>query len=806
MSNLGKIAPWIWALALLADSAHAQTPSSEPGQGPSIVYGWLAPGTPLYSLDARSAEPVATVASLAFVPVFSRDESWAELMYLGERLRTATGFFTHTTYAGERTKAPVPREEAGLAARFFPGVAPRQMGPFFFVTDFPEGELLTLLGSAAYKVEEAYRERYGLEVGHRAGETFLVFSTEEAYKAFITAKPGLAIFDAATMAGQSTAALVIGQRSSWEVVSSFLHAATHLLNRRLFDRPMPPWLEEGLAEDLDCFWAEDPFAPAPGMMGARWNQGPVPVVGCYTPMIKVAQGQPPPELLATELLVGLDRRGYVEAGSFAKNQLSASWLVAYLLNGEGGALASGFRDFLAEVAQGQPATGERLLTKLGKSWGEIDSGYRAFGQGRVESYAALFAAGERWRAAFSGTGVRLVGAGEEEIDIVELTRRALALHGTSGASRRPYQEYPFVWFPPGSPLHEAPDGTATGSLSSLAYLPVLEEQQDWLAVQHLGQRHWLKRPLPDPPTTRVVWATPRPGREELGLAMRLFGKKEPTGALGPFKLYTDSTDSALLAELSVAAAQLEAAYERRFGIEIKSKATEAVLLFARREDFRALATTRPNLLISDPWGFSGVGSAILFIGEQTRWDLIETLVHELTHVLNRRRLNDPHPPPWIEEGLATDLGCVWTEDPNALVPGMVRQTGERGDWYSVASACAARLLQFKDQTQLQALPRVEQLVSASREQFYAANSLGGYTAAALLVRYFLDGEDGALAPGFKAFLNDIAREKAPTPKLLSKHLGRSWDELDTGYRLFVAEEAKRMGELLTKPSTHPPPG
>ncbi len=777
----------------LPGSLLAQAPPPQPGNETSIVYAWLAPGTPLYALDAASIEPVATVDSLAFLPVFKRDENWAELMYLGERLRTATPFLTHTMYSGTRAKTPVPPAEAALAGKFFPGIKPRQIGPFLLVTDHPEGELLMLLESAAFKVEEAYTKRYGLMVGHRAGETFLVFSTDEAYKAFTASKPGLAIFDASTMSGQSTAALVVGERSSWEVLSSFLHTATHLLNRRLFSQPLAPWLEEGLAEDLDCFWAEDPFAPAPGMMGARWNQGPVPVVGCYTPMIRVTQGGAPPELLAPELLPKLDRRAYVEAASFAKNQLSSAWLVSYLLEGENGALAPGFREFLAEVAQGNPATGERLLAKLGKSWSEIEAGYRAFGATQVERYAALFTSSERWRAAFSGTGVRF---GPEEIDIAELTRRAMAMRGTAGASNKPHKEYSFEWFQPGAEVFEAPDGAASARLTSLAYLPVLEERGEWRQVQHLGETRWLKKTNLEPPTTKLVWKTPRPEREELGLALRLFGQKEPVGTLGPFKLHTDVTDTALLAALSEAASQVERAYERRFGLEIRSKATEVVLLFAKQDDFRSLAGSRPNLPISDPAGFAGQGTAILYAGERSRWDVLETLIHELTHVLNRRRLNNPYQPPWLEEGLATDLGCLWTEDPNALVPGMVKMEGNEGEWYSVGSACAARLLQFKDQTQVQKLPTVEQLVSASREQFYLGAAIG-YTAAELLVSYFLDGEEGALASGFKAFLGDVAREREATPKLLQKHLGKSWEELDTGFRLYVAEEAKRVAELMT---------
>jgi hypothetical protein len=60
-----------------------------------------------------------------------------------------------------------------------------------------------------------------------------------------------------------------------------------------------------------------------------------------------------------------------------------------------------------------------------------------------------------------------------------------------------------------------------------------------------------------------------------------------------------------------------------------------------------------------------------------------------------------------------------------------------------------------------------------------------YAQSSFWVRYLLDGEGGALAPKFHAFLDAIAAGEPPAPEALRQRLGRSWPELETGFRAWV---------------------
>jgi hypothetical protein len=79
--------------------------------------------------------------------------------------------------------------------------------------------------------------------------------------------------------------------------------------------------------------------------------------------------RPLSELLALEWGDFVRQRG-------EQNYAQASFFIRYLLQGEQGTLAPGFRSFLAEVAGGAPPDPERLREELGRSWPALDAGFR----------------------------------------------------------------------------------------------------------------------------------------------------------------------------------------------------------------------------------------------------------------------------------------------------------------------------------------------------------------------------------------------------------------------------------------------
>lgn len=747
---------------------------------------WFLPGTALAEAPDPAAAKVAVLAQLAYLPVLERRGGWTEVRYHGQRGWVADAA-PPTAPAPGGGRRP---EEVELVRRVFgDGVSAGVLGPFRLYADPLAADLLAFLDGAAHHAEHAYEARFGIDLPARPGEALLLVAAGETLSRLASAPVSLPVGDPMGYAGPGMAIVFADDPLRWNLAGNLLHELTHMLSRRL-GVSLPPWLDEGLARDLECLWLELPEEQG---LGVRYGWAD-PTSGYPSCWWSLVQGRIDPFYRPVELphpreLVSLDRRAFSEPATSATHAVASGLLVSYLLEGEDGSLAAGFRAFLADVRRRQPATGELLLRHLGRTWPELDAGFSRFLDARAERYARLFPPVQP---------AIVVQKGEEEEE--ERRPGSIPAPMIGGPVRIPELLYEYAWLVPGAVLRGAPDLSAgvVATVEPLSYLPIVERLPGWLAVQYLGRQGWIAEPEVTAASAQGKapgrrWVSPSPDPEEVGLTKRLFGSRE-ANRLGPFKLYTDLQDPRARSFFESAANHVEAAYQARFGIDITTKATEAVLLFAHHEDFRKLAATRPNLLISDPLGFAGRGTSILFVGDRPEWTVTDTLVHELTHVLNRRRFNEP-PPPWLEEGLAEDLACIWAEDPNAPAPGLfgVRWGDER--WQLID--CWSGFLALRQKPSSVRLRRPSELVELDRPAFYdGAARQANYFSSALFVSYLLEGEAGALAPAFRAFLDDVANERTATSKLLLKHLGRGWPELEAGFLDFVDAKAARYEKLL----------
>ncbi len=152
----------------------------------------------------------------------------------------------------------------------------------------------------------------------------------------------------------------------------------HLLNRRFLGPALPPWLDEGLAEELAMSRIASDGTLDPDSLG-RWEEGSgrARVLGGGEVLLadlrrRLRRG----ELPRFEQLVQLDQAGFQTEDRFQLHySLSAFW-VRYLLSGEGPAGGAAFRSFLTAVAAGEPLDAELLLGRLGTAWRELETGFR----------------------------------------------------------------------------------------------------------------------------------------------------------------------------------------------------------------------------------------------------------------------------------------------------------------------------------------------------------------------------------------------------------------------------------------------
>jgi len=274
---------------------------------------------------------------------------------------------------------PAARERVARVERLLGERAARSaLGPYALVYDVGASAPLERWSALAALLDASYAARYGVSPVGRPAETVAIFAREADYRALEEEDERLAGLDASGHASAGLAALWTEGRSRQEAESTLVHELAHFLQRRALGPALPPWLDEGLAEDL----AQTPFEGGDLVFGTTRidieRDGPRTLIrGGLAALDEVDRAALEGRLPSLERLVGLDWREFV--GPEAKLHYGeALWFVRYLLDGGDPARAAGFRGYLAAIARGEPADGGHLMAALDSDWGELDAGFRAW--------------------------------------------------------------------------------------------------------------------------------------------------------------------------------------------------------------------------------------------------------------------------------------------------------------------------------------------------------------------------------------------------------------------------------------------
>ena len=347
---------------------------------------------------------------------------------------------------------------------------------------------------------------------------------------------------------------------------------------------------------------------------------------------------------------------------------------------------------------------------------------------------------------------------------------------------------------PGIPLLAEPRPGAPRVLTPtrIAVLKVLDRRPGWVQVQYGAVTGWVPGrdgagPEPpfgsDPDPVRPLTGR-GPDEQRLAWARARLMPPEVVGHVGPYVVYTDLRDPARLSFFDRAAAGLEAAYRSRYGISPIGDPAEAVVLFGRESDYRAFLSQATSLAGLPASGHTGHGVVSLYDGRRPQSEVASTLVHELSHLLNRRAIG-PALPSWLDEGIADDLSQSQIDRSGRLLPGTLGgvtvRAGSRIEMHG-ARAALQDLLDAAAAGRLRPLPR---LLSLDWSEFVRQDGELNYAQSSFFVRYLLQGEQGTLAPGFRAFLQEVSNGKPPEAEALREKLGRSWPMLEAGFRLWV---------------------
>jgi hypothetical protein len=348
---------------------------------------------------------------------------------------------------------------------------------------------------------------------------------------------------------------------------------------------------------------------------------------------------------------------------------------------------------------------------------------------------------------------------------------------------------------PGIPLLSEPRPGAPRVLTPtrVAVLKVLDRRPGWVQVQYsedvtgwVPSRDWIGPEPPlgsDPDPVRPMTGR-GPDEQRLDWARARLMPPEVVGKVGPYLVYTDLRDPPRLSFFDRAASGLEAVYRSRYGVSPIGDPAEAVVLFSRESDYRAFLGQATNVAELPATGHTGHGIVSLFDGRRPASEVASTLVHELAHLLNRRAIG-PALPSWLEEGIADDLSQSQIDSSGRLLPGTLGgvtvRVGRRIEMHG-ARAALQDLLNAAAAGKLRPLPK---LLALDWDEFVRQNGELNYAQSSFFIRYLLQGEQGTLAPGFRAFLREVSEGRPPNPEALREKLGRTWPMLEAGFRLWV---------------------
>jgi hypothetical protein len=274
------------------------------------------------------------------------------------------------------------------------------IGPYGFLGDLDPPPRWALLADA---LDGAFAARTGLAPLGEPAETAVAVADPSAYRELVRLEPRLAGLDAGGHAAAGMAVVRVDPGAPESTEATLVHELAHFVIRRAIGPALPPWLDEGLAEDLAWtpFMAGEARFRLGALAGSARRAGMrVELAGAWAGLERLAAAHAAGRLPPLARLVELDWEGFVPGDDASLRYAEAHFFVRFLLDGGDPALAAGFRTFLAGVAAGGSAERAALEAALGDDVESLEPAFRAWLAARKATVvdpvvAALALRGER---------------------------------------------------------------------------------------------------------------------------------------------------------------------------------------------------------------------------------------------------------------------------------------------------------------------------------------------------------------------------------------------------------------------------
>jgi hypothetical protein len=361
-----------------------------------------------------------------------------------------------------------------------------------------------------------------------------------------------------------------------------------------------------------------------------------------------------------------------------------------------------------------------------------------------------------------------------------------------------------IWIGPDTTLHEGPDlnSSRIGSTEGYQRLSIVRQDGDWYLVGWHDTTGWVyledyftsdEPPLGSAPAPVLPLQPHPPNPERLQLGRLIMGEDAEAGLMGPYTAYTDAADHELVEFCSRVADQIEPSYRLRYELDPVGRPAAAILLFERAIDYRVLQATDTSLEGLLASGHAGFGMAALYVDGRSKHAVAATLIHEITHLLNRRALG-PALPPWLNEGLAEDMSASRLDASGALDWSRLAGGSARVGTLMVTGGAMGAAIQLRQSAKSESLPSIRSLLELGWEEFVRSDPKQlNYAQSSFWIRYLLS--EPRLAAGFRGYLSDIAGGGSAAPDALLSRLGGDWLEHQRGFRGWLGTQDLEEQEL-----------
>lgn len=285
------------------------------------------------------------------------------------------------------------RADAGRPAGLPPGFAGAPFGPFVLYTDLGETATVAALRRVAGALPAVWSQRFGLPLPEPLAGTVVVFAREEDFRAF-AAQSGEEVdrgVRGRTRGGQ--VALAAAGQPPEEVTALLVHELAHLLSGQAFGRELPPWLEEGLAEELALARQARSGRLLPGTLRGRVraraidtspnrpafaSRFEVSADGAYGALAALLTAQRRGTAPQLPELLAMPRHEFARFEGRRERYTASAFFARFLLDAREGRARASFQGFLLAVARGGRADAAALATALGEPLPLLERNFTAW--------------------------------------------------------------------------------------------------------------------------------------------------------------------------------------------------------------------------------------------------------------------------------------------------------------------------------------------------------------------------------------------------------------------------------------------